>query len=185
MAKGSASKPTKGKIVKEESSPRIEVGSTPVHEKPDFFKPTMEKDPNFHYHWATNDPRRIHEMKRKGYEVEPTASSEEAAKKVENQREYLKRQMHDPNTTKENAHMAKELLNRMESAPIDTVTNIPQHVLMRQPMEQRRETMKRRADIVASQKAQLDADVRSLDKALKKSGKGGIKAFREMFDSIK
>ena len=185
MAKGSASKPTKGKIVKEESSPRVEVVSTPSSEKPDFFSPTMEKDPNFHYHWASDNPRRIHEMKRKGYEMDPTSSSEEAAKKVNNQREYLKRQMHDPSTSKENAQMAKELLNRMESAPIDTVTNIPQHVLMRQPMEQRRETMKRRSDIVKSQKAKLDADVRDLNKALQRSGKGGMKAFREMFDSIK
>jgi uncharacterized protein YPO0396 len=185
MAKGSASKPTKGKIVKEESSPRIEVGSTPIAEKPDFFKPTMDKNPDFHYHWASDNPRRIHEMKRKGYELDPTSSSEEAAKKSQNQREYLKRQMHDPGTSKENAQMAKELLNRMESAPIDTVTNIPQHVLMRQPMEQRRETMKRRQDIVKSQKAKLDADVRDLNKALQRSGKGGMKAFREMFDSIK
>jgi hypothetical protein len=185
MSKGSSSKPTQGKVAKAEGSSGIEVVSTPAHEKPDFFKPTMEKDKNFHYHWASDDPRRIHEMKRKGYELDPTASTEEAARKVENQRDYLKRQMHDPATTKENAQMAKELLNRMESTPIDTVTNIPSHVLMRQPMEQRRETMKRRQDIVKGQKARLESKIRDLDQSLRKSGQGGMEAFKSLFDSIK
>lgn len=184
-------KPTKGTTVaKEEKKPEqwrsgIEVGADRSQIGKDFFSPTIEKDPDFHYHWPTNDPRRIHEMKRKGYEIDPSASSEAAAQKAENQRAFLKRQIHDPDTPKENAEMAKELLTRMESAPIDTVTNIPSHVLMRQPMEQRKKVMQGRTDASNQMKDQIDANVNDLNKALQKSGKGGIKAFQEMFDSIK
>jgi flagellar biosynthesis GTPase FlhF len=188
--KGSATKRAlpkspKGTIVRPEGSPRIEVEESRKPDPDDFFKPTNKKDPNFHYHWAENTPRRVHAMKRKGYEIDPTSSSEEAHRKASNQREYLKRTMHDPDTPKENAEMAKELLNRMESAPVDTVTNITGHVLMRQPMEERIKTMQRREDISNKMKDRLEADIRDMDKAMKRSGQGGMKAFTDMFDKIR
>lgn len=178
-------KTSKGKPVRREGSPRIEAGNTPPPEPNDFFKTTEKKDRDMHYHWAQDDPRRIHELQRKGYEIDPSASSTDAAKKVENQREFLKRTMHDPNTPKENAAMAKELLSQMDSRPLDTVNNIPGHVLMRQPMEQRVKEMKRREDVLKKMGDKIDSDVRDLNKALQRSGKGGIKSFLELFDSVK
>jgi len=185
--KGTSSKPIQETTVmaEPEDRVRVEAGNTRKPEPDDFFKTSFEKDPDFHYHWASQESRRIHELKRKGYEIDPASSSEEASKKVSSQREYLKRTMYDPDTPKANAEMAKELLDRMESAPTDTVNNIPNHVLMRIPMEKRREIMEKRKEVSKQMEAKIQADVRDLNKALQRSGKGGIQAFKEMFDSLK
>lgn len=183
--KSTTTKSTKGSPAKEESRPRIEAGDIPRPDPEDFFKTTHEKDRDMHYHWASDDPRRIHALKRKGYEVDPSSSSAEAAQKVERQREFLKRTMHDPDTPKENAAMAKELLNQMDSKPLDTINNIPGHILMRQPMELRVKEMQRREDVLKKMGDKIQSDVRNLDRALKMSGKGGMKSFLELFDSVK
>jgi len=176
-------KPTrseKGQFVK----PIVKDGDNPPPEPEDFFR-YEGKDKDMYYHWAENDPRRIQALKRKGYEVDPAASSAQAAKKVEAQREYLKKTMHDPSTPKENQQMARELLNRMENSPADTVVNIPGHVMMRTSMENRRKIMEGRDAKSRQMEDKIESDVRDLNKALQRSGKGGIKAFRDMFDSIK
>lgn len=173
----------KGKFAKSADEPEIKAGNNPPPETEDFFR-YEGKDPNMHYHWAENKPRRVQELKRKGYEIDPAASSSEAAKRVDNQREFLKKTMYDPNTTKENAQMAKELLNRMESQPVDTLTNIPGHVMMRTSMENRKKIMEGRDAKSRMMEEKIESDVRELNAAMQRSGKGGIKAFKDLFDSI-
>src|SRR3989304_4719189 len=115
---------------KDKKFPRIEPGECEPVQPDDFFR-YESKDPRFHYHWAENNPRRVQYLKREGYEVDPAASSSEAAKKVEAQRENLQKTITDPSVTKENADMAREILSRMGNAPVDTTVNIPGHVMMR------------------------------------------------------
>jgi len=178
-----------GKFVKSEKgriadSPKITNGNNPPPETEDFFR-YEGKDPDMYYHWADNNPRRIQELKRKGYEVDPAASSSQAAKKVEAQREFLKKTMYDPDTPRENQQMAKELLNRMETSPMDTVTNIPGCVMMRTSMENRKKIMEGRDAKSRRMEDKIESDVRELNKAMQRSGKGGIKAFKDLFDSVK
>lgn len=177
-------KPLRGPAVDNDSK-RVEWGSNPAPLPDDFFKPSEKTDPNFRPYWALNDPRRVHELKRKGYEVDPSVSSEQVAKKVEAQREYLKKAMYDPNVSKENAQVAKDILARMESAPLDTVTNIPHHVLMRIPADKYKEIVQKKLDVSKQMGDKIAADVNDLNKALQRSGKGGIRAFQDLFDSIK
>lgn len=180
MADKNTARSDKGQFVKAD---KVEVGNERPPEADDFFR-YDSKDPKYHYHWATNDPRRIRELQRKGYEVDPAASSSDAAGKVEAQRAYLKRAINDPNASKEAKEMNKEILSRMESAPVDTVVNIPQHIMMRTPMENRRRIMAAREDKSRKMEEKIEADIRDLNKAMQRSGKGGIQAFKDLFDSI-
>jgi len=163
---------------------RLEPGECEPVQPEDFFR-YEGKDPRFHYHWAENNPRRIQQLKREGYEVDPAASSAEAAKKVDAQREFLKKSMNDPATSKENVAMAREILERMGSAPVDTTVNIPHHVMMRTSIENRRQRMESRITKSKKMEDMIQANISDLDKALKKSGKGGMKAFKDLFDSVK
>lgn len=169
---------------RDEKGTFVKDGNNPPPETEDFFA-YEDRDPNMYYHWAENNPRRIQELKRKGYEIDPAASSSQAAKRVDAQREFLKKTIYDPNTPKENAQMAKELLNRMESTPVDTLTNIPGHVMMRTSMENRAKIMKRREEKSKQMEDKIESDIRELNKAMQRSGKGGIKAFKDLFDSVK
>ncbi|MBA7660467.1 hypothetical protein ES703_68469 [subsurface metagenome] len=162
----------------------VKEGNNPPPEPEDFFR-YEGKDPTMYYHWAETNPRRVQELKRKGYEIDPAASSSQAAKRVDAQREFLKKTIYDSGTTKENAQMAKELLNRMESTPVDTLTNIPGHVMMRTSMENRAKIMKGREEKSRKMEDKIEADIRDLNKAMQRSGKGGIKAFKDLFDSVK
>jgi len=172
------------KKVTEENSKIPSVEPVPLEQKKDFFH-VEGKDPRFHYHWVDSDPRRVQELKREGYEVDPATTSGAAKDKVEQQREYLKRHLDDPKTTKADATVAKDILDRMETAPVDTKINIPGHILMRTSVDNRRRRMEDRLQRSKSLEESIQADIRDLNKTLQKSGKGGIKAFRELFDSIK
>ena len=81
--------------------------------------------------------------------------------------------------------MAKELLTRMESVPIDTLTNIPGHVMMRTSMENRQKILDARSQKSKAMEDKIESDIRELNKAMQRSGKGGIKAFKDLFDSVK
>lgn len=169
---------------RDEKGTFVKEGDNPPPETEDFFR-YEGKDPNMYYHWAENNPRRIQALKRKGYEIDPAASSSQATKRVDAQREFLKKTMYDPNQPKENTQMAKELLDRMESVPVDTLTNIPGHVMMRTSMENRVKIMKRREEKSRQMEDKIESDIRDLNKAMQRSGKGGIKAFKDLFDSVK
>jgi hypothetical protein len=73
----------------------------------------------------------------------------------------------------------------MDSSPSDTTVNIPGHILMRTPVENRRRRQEAKLQRSKMMEDRIQADVQALNKALEKSGKGGIKAFRDLFDSIK
>ena len=169
---------------RDEKGTFVKAGDNPPPPTEDFFA-YEDRDPNMYYHWAENNPRRIQELKRKGYEVDPAASSSQATKRVDAQREFLKKTMHDPDTPKENAQMAKELLNRMESIPVDTLTNIPGHVMMRTSNENRQKILDGRKAKSRQMEDKIESDIRELNKAMQRSGKGGIKAFKDLFDNIK
>lgn len=162
----------------------LEPGEYEPQNPEDFFR-YEGKDPRFHYHWAENNPRRIQQLKREGYEVDPAASSAEASKKADAQREFLRRTLNDPATSKENAAMAKEIMERMGSAPVDTTVNIPHHIMMRTSIENRQKRMADRINKSKGMEDRIQGEIRDLDKALKKSGKGGMKAFKDLFDSVK
>lgn len=169
---------------KDKEFERLEPGESEPVQPNDFFR-YEGKDPRFHYHWAENNPRRIQQLKREGYEIDPAASSAEAAKKAESQRDFLRKTLNDPNVTKENAAMAKEIMDRMGSAPVDTTVNIPQHIMMRTSIENRRKRMESRYNKSKVMEDMIQSNIRDLDKALQKSGKGGMKAFKDLFDSVK
>lgn len=169
---------------KDKEFERIEPGECEPQSPEDFFR-YEGKDPRFHYHWAENNPRRIQQLKREGYEIDPAASSAESAKKVEAQREFLKKTLNDPATSKENAAMAKEIMDRMGNVPVDTTVNIPHHIMMRTSIENRQKRMAARLNTSKKMEDMIQSNVRDLNKALQKSGKGGMKAFKDLFDSIK
>jgi hypothetical protein len=143
------------------------------------------RDPKFHYHWATDDPRRLQALKKKGYDVVQESSSKEAKGREKNQRTFLERALKHPDITKADATVAKELLDKMNAGKMDTLVNIPQHVLVKTPIENRRKIMEERQAKSKAIEDRLKQDIHDLDKALKRSGKGGMKAFRELFDSIR
>lgn len=166
------------------SEGRVEYGrGNPVPQKPDFFL-YENKDPNFHYHWASSNPRRVQQLKREGYEVVSLSSSADAQNEVKHQRESLKRQLNDPDVSEANKKMAKVVLDMMDKSPMGTELGIPEHVLMRIPMAERIKRMQKRQDILKSQEDAIEQNIHELDIAMKRSGKGGIEAFRELFDRI-
>ena len=142
---------------------RLEISST--EEKTDFFK-VEKRDPNFHYHWGENTPRRVQEMKRQGYEIDPASSGRAAKEKVEKSKEFLKRQLNSSDTMKEDKMVAKELLDRMDSSPSDTTVNIPGHILMRTPVENRRRRQEGKMQRSKMMEDRIQADIQSLNKAL-------------------
>lgn len=162
--------------------PKVEVSTAP---EPDFFDYEDKKDPKYHYHWAENDPRRVETLKRKGYEVDPSATSQGAAQKVANQKKFLERTMNNEKASRGDREMAKELHDRLGSGkPLDTVANIPGHIMMRTSVQNRKKIMDKRMRISESMGEKIQADVADLNKALQRSGKGGIKAFQDLFDKI-
>ena len=170
-------------MTEENKGAKVEVTTG---KEPDFFNYEDKKDPKYHYHWAENDPRRIEELRRKGYEIDPAATSKGAAQKVDNQRKFLERTLKNEKARREDKDMAKEMLDRMgDGKPIDTVACIPGHIPMRTPIENRRKIMEKRQRISESMGEKIQQDVQDLNKALQRSGKGGIKAFQDLFDKIK
>lgn len=148
-------------------------------EKEDFFKVEGGKDPNFHYHWARNDPRRVHQLKREGYEIAP-ASSKEAKEQVEYQKKSLMKQLNDPEVSEANKKMAKEVLTILEQAPKDAPLGIAEGVLMRTPMANRLKRMEARQNALKGLEDSIEASIQDLDAGLKRSGRGGIEALKEL-----
>jgi len=166
----------------EEQKPRIEVGDTPSEEG-DFFE-YPSKDPNFHYHWAENNPRKIQMLKRLGYEIDPCATSKESNEKVKHQIDFLKKKISSLDASPSDAKAAKELLSQIENSNIDTTVNIPQHVMMRTTEEIWKKRQAKKMQRSASHEAQIQQNIEDLSKALKRSGAGGMKAFKDLFDRI-
>jgi hypothetical protein len=166
-------------------SNRVEAGPTTPPPPPEDMFNVEGRDPNFHYHWAEENPKRLQELKRKGYEVCQESSSSAAKGKEGSQRKFLERALNDPKISKADATVAKELLDKMDAGKMDTLINIPSHVLVRTPVANRRRIMEERAKKSKQIEDRIQQDIHDLDKALKRSGKGGMKAFRELFDSIR
>lgn len=166
-------------------SQRVEQGEVTPPPPPDDMFNVEGKDPNFHYHWASENPRRLQELKRKGYEVVEESSSKSAQDREKNQKQFLERALRNPEISKADATVAKELLEKMNAGKMDRLINIPQHVLVRTPVENRRRIMEERQAKSKAIEDRLKQDIHDLDKALKRSGKGGMKAFKELFDSIR
>jgi len=163
---------------------KIEYGDGNIPpQKPDFFM-YEHKDPNFYYHWAKDDPRRIQHLKREGYEVVHLATSKDAQSEVKHQRESLKKQLNNPDVSDENKRMAKIILEQMDKTPMGTELGIPEHVLMRIPMAKRIERMQKRKDLMKAQEDRIERSLNEIDQGLKRTGKGGIEAFKELFDRI-
>jgi hypothetical protein len=160
----------------------IEVGDDlePQH---DFFH-VEKKDPNYHYHWPENSARRIQQMKRDGYEIDPSVSSSEAAKKRDSQKDYLKRQLDNPNISKADAAAAKDMIQQLEATPVDTATNIPEAVLMRTSEEnwQKRQQQKQRR--LDKMEDHIKENMESIDKTLKREGYGGIQGITDFFKEV-
>lgn len=163
--------------------PKIEVGKDLSDDKDFFHYP--DKDPDCHYHWAANNPLKVQRLQREGYEIVNAPTSAQSKEQVEHQREQLKRKIASLDTPPEQAKAAKEMLDRMESGNVATVVNIPEHVMMRTSNEnwEKRTAQKRaRSD---SMEAQIKQSIEDVSKALKRSGLGGMKAFKDLFDKIK
>jgi hypothetical protein len=167
----------------ETSQPKVEVGAD-LSSGQDFFH-YPDKDPNCHYHWAANNPLKVQRLQREGYEVVNAPTSSQSKEQVDHQRELLKRKIASLDTPPEQAKAAKEMLDRMESGNVATSVNIPEHVMMRtsnENWEKRQAQKKARSD---SMEASIKQSVEDLSKALKRSGLGGMKAFKDLFDRVK
>ena len=165
------------------TDPKIEVGSDLSGEQDFFHYP--DKDPNYHYHWAANTPQKVQRLQRAGYEVVNAPTSAQSKEQVAHQKEFLKRKMADLNTSPAEAKAAKEMYDKLDSSNVATAVNIPEHVMMRTSNEnwEKRQAQKRaRSD---SMEAQIKQSVEDLSKALKRSGLGGMKAFKDLFDRAK
>jgi len=173
----------KSKPTQETKQPNIEVGADLSDNNDFFYYPN--KDPNFHYHWPASNPLKVQRLQREGYEAINAPTSAQAKEQVDHQRELLKRKIASLDTPPEQAKAAKEMLEQMESGNVATVVNIPEHIIMRTPIEnwEKRQAQKRaRSD---SMEAQIKQSVEDLSKALKRSGLGGMKAFKDLFDKIR
>ena len=194
MADRKIERDAKGRIIKNSPTPPvpdevkersgIEVGDNqnPHANQPDDFFAYPSKKPGFYYHWAKNDPRRIHELRRKGYEIDPASSSKDAAGRVATQKEYLRKQINDTNLSREDRDAAGEILRRMEDTPVDTITNIPEHVMMRTPVENRRKIEQKRRDHFKNMDEAIERDKHDLIKALRRSGKGGLRELQDILE---
>ena len=98
-------------------------------EPDDFFKYEGKEDGR-HYHWPTNDPRRIQEMKRKGYDVVKVKSNDAVHQAQQAQRDILTRIRDNKSTPEKDAVAAQQLLQKLDVAPLDTVSNNQGHVIM-------------------------------------------------------
>ena len=161
----------------------VEITREMKPEPEDFFR-YNKKEPGYYYYWAKNDPRRVQQLEREGYEVDPAATRKESSERVEASRQYLKRQLESSSISKADALAAKEALDKLDSGNLDTTVNIPEHIMMRTTNENRkaREEEKQAKSKLMGDK--IEADVRDLQKALQRSGEGGIKAFKNLFDDI-
>jgi len=159
----------------------IEMGDNlePDH---DFFH--HEKEEGFHYHWPENKPRRIHQMKRDGYEVDPSVSSSEAAKKRDGQKAFLKRQLDNPDVPRSDKEAAKAMLEQLETAPVDTVTNIPEAVLMRTSQENWEKRQRAKQARLDKMEDHIKENMESIDKTLRREGYGGIKGITDFFKEV-
>jgi len=135
--------------------------------------------------WVENKARRIQYCKRLGYEVVPSFSLDESTKNLNIQKEWARVRMNDEKTTPLDRKTAASILEHLNTAPLDTTTNIPEHIAMQIDEENYQKRVAIKAKRASYLKDQIELQMDKLNKKLQQGGLGGgIKGMKDIIEKM-
>ena len=160
--------------------------STPVvtdivdlEQQEDFFHADVAE--GFVGRWADKNHRRIEELKRKGYEMDPSSSSVEAGRKRDEQIALMEKRINNPNTKPADKQTSADIITQLKQTPIATETSLPHNILMRTTEKNYAARQAMKVQRAEKMKGKMEEDIDRLNHAVRAAGVGGgMKAFMEM-----
>ena len=122
------------------------ITGTQLEPEPDFFF-VEDKDENFYYYFAKDNPREVRKLERHGYEVVNSTNSSSGEEAVS------------------------------QRSKIDSTIGIPEHVLMRTKKENRKRLLDLRNQRDQENNRKMEQNVKDLNKALERGGLGSIQHY--------